>query len=74
MADHRTEVPQLIQSIPSIGAIFLALANKDVQWWAAFGGLVFILLQIGYVAWKWRRDVRREEREERERKGQADDE
>lgn len=70
MADHRTEVPQSIQSLPSVGAIFLWASGKDVNWWAAFVGLIFIVVQLLYVLWKWRRDIRRE----RERVGLTDDE
>lgn len=68
MADHRTEIPQSIQAIPSAGAILLFFAEKDVNWWAAFLGLIFIALQIAYMLWKWRRDIRRD------RAGEADDE
>lgn len=70
MADHRTEIPQTIQAIPSVGAIALFLTEKDVNWWAAFVGLLFIIVQLLYVLWKWRRDIRRE----RERVGLTDDE
>ena len=58
MAGHRTEIPQSVQSLPSLTAIALWLAGKDIQWWAAVMGLLFIALQIGYVAWKWMRDIR----------------
>lgn len=64
MADHRAEIPQTIQSLPSVGAIALWLAGKDIQWWAALMGLLFIALQIGYVGWKWMRDIRRERERE----------
>ncbi|WP_349745247.1 hypothetical protein [Roseateles cavernae] len=60
MPDHRTEVPQSIQAIPSVGAILLFFTEKDVNWWAAFIGLLFIFVQLLYVLWKWRRDIRRE--------------
>lgn len=69
MADHRTEIPQSIQAIPSVGAILLFFAEKDVNWWAAFLGLIFIALQIAYMLWKWRRDIRRD----RERVGLSDE-
>ena len=58
MADHRAEIPQSVQSLPSLTAIALWLAGKDIQWWAAVMGLLFIALQIGYVTWKWMRDIR----------------
>lgn len=60
MADPRHEVPQAIQSLPSIGAIVIYLSGKDVNWWAAVLGMVFILVQLFYVLWRWRRDIRRE--------------
>lgn len=60
MPDHRIEVPQSVQAIPSLGAILLFITEKDVNWWAALVGLVFILVQLLYVLWKWRRDIRRE--------------
>lgn len=70
MADHRAEIPQSVQSIPSVGAILIWLSGKDINWWAAALGLLFIGLQILYMLWKWRRDIRRE----RERVGLTDDE
>lgn len=60
MADPRHEVPLTIQSLPSVGAIAIWLSGKDINWWAAFIGLLFILLQIGHTVWKWRRDIRLE--------------
>lgn len=66
MTDPRSEVPQTIQALPSLGAILLWLAGKDVQWWAAVSGLLFIALQVGYLIWKWRRDIRRDRRDEAE--------
>ena len=65
MADHRTEVPQSIQSLPSVGAILIWLSGKDINWWAAALGLLFIALQILYMLWKWRRDIRRERERQR---------
>ena len=66
MADHRTEVPQSIQSLPSVGAILIWLSGKDINWWAAALGLLFIALQILYMLWKWRRDIRRERERQRD--------
>lgn len=57
MSDSRSEVPQSIQALPSAGAIAVWLSGKGVDWWAAVAGIVFIMLQIGYLLWKWRRDV-----------------
>lgn len=58
MADPRHEVPQTVQSLPSIGAILIYLSGKDINWWAAFFGLVFIGAQLVYMFWRWRRDIR----------------
>ncbi len=59
MSDPRAEVPQTVQALPSLGAIVLWASGKDVNWWAAFLGVVFIVLQIAYLLWKWRRDIKR---------------
>ena len=37
--------------------------------WSVILMMVFVLLQIGYLLWKWRRDVRRED--ERKAAGQV---
>lgn len=58
MADPRHEVPQTVQSLPSIGAILIYLSGKDINWWAAFLGMVFIAAQLIYMFWRWRRDIR----------------
>ncbi len=34
MADHRPELPQPLQSLPSLGAIVIYLSGKPVEWWA----------------------------------------
>lgn len=60
MSDPRAEVPQSVQALPSIGAILIWLSGKDVNWWAAVIGMLFIVVQLLYVLWKWRRDIRRE--------------
>lgn len=60
MSDPRAEVPQTVQALPSIGAVLIWLSGKPVEWWAAVLGMFFIAIQIGYVLWRWRRDVRRE--------------
>ncbi len=60
MTDPRHEVPQTLQALPSLTAILLWLGGKDVNWWAAVFGLAFILAQLGYLLWKWRRDIRHE--------------
>lgn len=50
----------MIQAIPSAGAIVIWLLAIPVEKWAAFAGLVFILLQALYMLWRWRRDIIRE--------------
>lgn len=74
MADHRTEVPQTIQAAPSLGAILIWLSGKDINWWAATFGLLFIILQILYMLWKWRRDIRREDERQQAAAAEAEDE
>lgn len=60
MADHRTEVPQSVQSLPSLGAIAIWLSGKPVEWWAGVFGILFLVLQIAYLIWRWRRDYLRD--------------
>ena len=60
MSDPRYEVPASVQAMPSIGAILIWFSGKDVNWWAAVLGMVFIAVQLLYVLWKWRRDIRRD--------------
>lgn len=60
MNEAKHDVPQAIQSIPSAGAIILFFSGKDVNWWAAVLGMAFIAVQLIYVIWKFRRDIRRE--------------
>lgn len=68
MSDPRTEVPQAIQAVPSLGAILIWLSGKDINWWAAVLGMVFIGVQCAYALWKWRRDyVHERERQLRNR-------
>lgn len=75
MSDPRHGVPQTVQSLPSLGAIFLWVTGKNLEWWAALLGLLFIAIQIGYVTWKWARDIKRErERVQASRFLQDDDE
>lgn len=64
MADHRPELPQPLQALPSVGAIAIWMSGKPIEWWAGMLGVLFLLLQIGYLTWKWRRDIRRERQRE----------
>lgn len=73
MADHRPELPQPLQSLPSLGAIVIYLSGKPVEWWAGVLGVVFLLLQISHGIWKWRRDIRRDRAAEKHSR-LADDE
>lgn len=54
-------------SLPSVAAIVTWLLGVPVEKWVALAGLLFIGLQAAYMAWKWRRDIRRER--ERLRRG-----
>ena len=63
----RNEVPQAIQAAPSVGAIAIWFSGKDINWWAACLGMIFIGVQLLYVLWKWHNDYvdRRNKREAR---------
>lgn len=56
-------------SVPSWAVIVTWLLGVSIEKWAAVAGIVFILLQCGYLMWKWRRDHKREA--ERLRRGDA---
>ena len=61
MTTHRSEAAtNAIASTPSLTAIAMWLGGKDINFWVGVAGLAFILLQAGYLIWKWRRDIRRE--------------
>lgn len=51
---------EAMQAAPSIGAIVIYLTDRDINWWAAFAGIVFIVVQVLYMLWRWHRDWRRE--------------
>lgn len=53
-------ISQSAASLPSFGAIMAWLLGVPIEKWVAVAGLLFILIQAGYMVWKWRRDVRRE--------------
>lgn len=65
MADHRSEVPQTVQAIPSLGAVYIWLAEKPIEWWAGLLGILFLLLQIAHLLWRWSRDRRIEAERQR---------
>ena len=61
MSDIRHDVAvATAQSTPSLTAVAMWFSNHDVNYWVGIAGLLFILMQAGYLAWKWRRDIRRE--------------
>ena len=58
--DRPEAVPQTLQATPSIAAVLTALAGVDLNAMLALVGLAFLALQIAYLGWRWRRDIRRE--------------
>ena len=61
MSDARHDIgTAAFQSAPSLTAIAMWFTNHDLNYWVGVAGLIFILMQAGYLAWKWRRDIRRE--------------
>lgn len=58
--DRPESIPQALQSAPSIAAVLTALAGVDLNVMLALVGLAFLVLQIAYLGWRWRRDVLRE--------------
>lgn len=57
---------QIVAAAPSVAAVTAPLLGVHLQLWLQILGLVFIALQIGYLVWKWRRDIKREEDREDE--------
>jgi len=67
--EHKHEaLMQGAASLPSWGAIGIWLLGVPVEKWAAAAGICFIVVQMAYLGWKWRRDIRRED--ERLRRGE----
>ena len=58
--DRPESIPQALQATPSIAAVLTALAGVDLNVMLALVGLAFLVLQIAYLSWRWRRDVLRE--------------
>lgn len=63
MSDHREALANSAMAAPALTGITMWVTGKDINFWVGVAGLVFILLQAGYLLWKWRRDIRREARE-----------
>lgn len=52
---------QLANSTPAVTFVSLTIAGIPIQDWVALLGAFFILLQAGYLIWKWKRDARIEQ-------------
>lgn len=51
-------VVQLAQSGPSLAFVTLVFAGVNIHDWLALAGITFIVIQVFYLLWRWRRDVR----------------
>lgn len=57
------------QSTP--GAVASAgthIAGLPLSDWAVVATILFVLLQVGHLIWKWRRDARREDERQEDRR------
>lgn len=62
MSDSReTLIASTFQAAPATTAIVLWIGGKDINFWLAVAGLIFICLQVGHLIWKWswHREMRR---------------
>lgn len=61
MADHRQEaITGAVNATPALTGVIMWLSGKDINFWVGVAGIAFIGFQALYVAWKWRRDYRRD--------------
>jgi hypothetical protein len=48
----------LLHAIPSASAIGATVLGLSLPDWAAICGIAFIVLQAGYLIWKWIREAK----------------
>lgn len=80
--EHRHDtIVATIQSVPSAGTALFANVTEHgaalvfglaLSQWSILVMILFGLLQCGYLIWKWRRDIRRENQRNRDRREAAE--
>lgn len=59
---HDTAV-QIATAAPSVLAVvWIKILGLSINDWLGLFGIFFLVLQAGYLLWKWRRDIKRERR------------
>ena len=53
----KQQMPDSLVAVPSVGAAVIWLWSVPVEKWAAFAGLLFIVLQIVHRLWRWRNEA-----------------
>jgi membrane protein implicated in regulation of membrane protease activity len=56
------QAKDVAEAAPAAGALVITLGGLPVDDWLKVLGLVFLVLQVLYLLWRWRRDVKRERR------------
>lgn len=57
----------IAEATPAAGALVITMFGLPVDDWLKYLGLVFLVLQMAYLLWRWRRDAR-QDREDRLRR------
>lgn len=47
------------KSAPPVAVMAAAIAGLTLQEWVFVVTIVYVVLQAGYLAWKWRREARK---------------
>ena len=58
MNTRHDAVNQAAQATPSAIALVLGWLNVPLETWMTRAGLTFLVLQIGYLLWKWAHEYR----------------
>jgi hypothetical protein len=64
---------QIANSAPAATFVGLTFAGVPIQDWVALLGGVFILVQVGYLIWKWQRDAKIERDRQDDRQARLED-
>ncbi len=66
-AEQKQDIAGALQQITpgAVTAGSFRFAGLPLSDWLVLASLAFVALQFAYLAWKWRRDARREDREAR---------
>lgn len=66
-----TPVRAAIEATPAAAVVVVSTASLD--WWLKACGIGFLVLQAAYLAWRWRRDIRRDRKRPRDAESERGD-